>query len=273
MKINFSHVNLCLRNVNAMYFHEGLRCRQKGMVFKMRIYPAIDIRGGKCVRLRQGMFTDMTVYNDDPVQVALGFKEVGAQYIHVVDLDGALAGHGVNAGVISAIAKETGLPVQTGGGIRTIDNIREKLETGVSRVIIGTRAVREPEFVKEAIEVFGAEHIVAGLDGKNGRAAVAGWETESELEIIDLALRLKGYGLKTVVYTDIARDGMLTGPNFEYTKRLVDETGLDIIASGGVGSDVDIDMIAEAGVEGVITGKAIYEGKINLPYILSKYRV
>lgn len=250
--------------------NENLRLLER-RDFNMRIYPAIDIRGGKCVRLRQGMFADMTVYNDDPVEVAKGFLSAGAKYIHVVDLDGALAGCGVNNEVISAIARETGLPVQTGGGIRTLENIKDKLDAGVARVIIGTRAVREPEFVREAIEEFGADAIVAGLDGKNGRAAVAGWEAESELEIVDLALKLKGYGLKTVVYTDISRDGMLTGPNFEYTKRLVDETGLDIIASGGVGSEVDIDMIAEAGVEGVITGKAIYEGKINLANVLSRY--
>ena len=239
----------------------------------MRIYPAIDIRGGKCVRLRQGLFTDMTVYNDDPVQVALGFKEKGAQYIHVVDLDGALEGYSVNAEVIAEIAKQTGLPVQTGGGIRSLANIETKLKAGVERVIIGTKAVKEPEFMREAIENFGAEHIVAGLDGKNGNAAVAGWEKESGIDIIELALRFKDYGLKTVVYTDISRDGMLTGPDMDYTVRLVEETGLDIIASGGVGSEEDIDRIAEKGVEGVITGKAIYEGKIDLARVLAKYRI
>ena len=238
----------------------------------MRIYPAIDIRGGKCVRLRQGVFADMTVYNDDPVKVALDFKEKGAEYIHVVDLDGALEGYGVNAKVISDIARETGLPVQTGGGIRSLNNIEKKLQAGVARVIIGTKAVKEPEFVREAIENFGAEHIVAGLDGRNGKAAVAGWEKESESDIIELALRFKEYGLLTVVYTDISRDGMLSGPDYDYTTRLVNETGLDIIASGGVGSEEDIDRIAEKGVEGVITGKAIYEGRINLERVLSKYR-
>ena len=237
----------------------------------MRIYPAIDIRGGKCVRLRQGVFRDMTVYNDNPVEVALGFKEKGAKFIHVVDLDGALEGYSVNAEVISRIAKETGLPVQTGGGIRSFENIETKLSTGVKRVIIGTKAVKEPEFVKEAIERFGAECIVAGLDGRNGKAAVAGWEKESDMDIIELALQFKSYGLKTVVYTDISRDGMLTGPDYDYTSRLVKETGLDIIASGGVGSEDDIDRIAGSGVEGVITGKAIYEGKIDLERVLKKY--
>ena len=153
-----------------------------------------------------------------------------------------------------------------------MENIETKLNAGVARVIIGTKAVREPLFVKEAIEAFGAEHIVAGLDGRNGKAAVAGWEKESDLDIIELALQFKGYGLQTVVYTDISRDGMLTGPDFDYTTRLVDESGLDIIASGGVGSEEDIDRIAEKGVEGVITGKAIYEGKINLRRVLAKYR-
>lgn len=237
----------------------------------MRIYPAIDIRGGKCVRLRQGLFDDMTVYYENPVEVALGFREAGARYIHVVDLDGALAGRSVNTEVIANIAKETGLPVQTGGGIRSLRNIEDKLNAGVARVIIGTKAVKEPEFVAEAIREFGAEHIVAGLDGKNGKAAVSGWEKDSDLEIIELAFQLKMYGLKTVVYTDIARDGMLTGPNFEYTQKLVEKTGLDIIASGGVGSAEDIDAIEKAGVEGVITGKAIYEGRINLKEVLAKY--
>ena len=238
----------------------------------MRIYPAIDIRGGKCVRLRQGIFADMTIYNDDPVKVALGFKEAGAQYIHVVDLDGALEGYSVNAEVISKIANETGLPVQTGGGIRTLENIETKLNAGVQRVIIGTKAVKEPMFMKAALEKFGADRIVAGLDGKFGRAAVSGWEKESDFDIIDLALKFKEYGLKTVVYTDISRDGMMTGPDYDYTARLVNETGLDIIASGGVGSEEDIDKIAEKGVEGVITGKAIYEGKIDLKKVLAKYR-
>lgn len=237
----------------------------------MRIYPAIDIRGGKCVRLRQGVFADMTVYNDDPVKVALDFKEKGAEYIHVVDLDGALEGYSVNSEVISRIAYETGLPVQTGGGIRSLENIEVKLNAGVKRVIIGTKAVKEPEFVKIAIERFGSDAIVAGLDGRNGKAAVSGWEKESNTDIIELALKFKEFGLRTVVYTDISKDGMLSGPDYDYTSRLVRETGLDIIASGGIGSEEDIDRIAEKGVEGVITGKAIYEGKIRLEKVLSKY--
>ena len=238
----------------------------------MTIYPAIDIRGGKCVRLRQGVYADMTVYNENPVEVAMGFKKSGASYIHVVDLDGALEGYSVNAEVISEIARETGLPVQTGGGIRSLENIETKIKAGVARVIIGTKAVKEPEFVKTAIENFGAERIVAGLDGRNGKAAVSGWEKESGMDIIELAGLFKSYGLKTVVYTDISRDGMLSGPDYEYTHRLVKETGLDIIGSGGISSEEDIDRIAEIGVEGVITGKAIYEGKIDLKRVLSKYK-
>lgn len=237
----------------------------------MRIYPAIDIRGGKCVRLRQGVYADMTVYNENPIEVALGFKESGAEYIHVVDLDGALEGYSVNAEVISEIAKETRLPVQTGGGIRSLENIETKLNAGVSRVIIGTKAVKEPEFIKLAIERFGSDSIVAGLDGRNGKAAVAGWEKDSDVEIIELANLFKSFGLKTVVYTDISRDGMLSGPDYDYTTRLVKETGLDIIASGGISSEEDIDRISEKGVEGVITGKAIYEGKIDLRRVIAKY--
>ena len=230
----------------------------------MRLYPAIDIRGGRCVRLRQGNFEDMTVYNDNPAEVALEWKNQGAEYIHVVDLDGAQAGSAANLKSIEQIAKLTCLPVQTGGGIRSLDDIAARLNAGAARVIIGTVAVQNPEFVREAICKFGAERIVAGLDGRDGRAAVRGWEEESDRSILELAGMFAHMGAKTVIYTDIARDGMLSGPNIDYTQKLVQEAGLDIIASGGVACHDDLDRLCAIGVEGVILGKSLYEGTISL---------
>lgn len=230
----------------------------------MKIYPAIDIIDGRCVRLRQGSFDDVTVYRDDPAEVAEEFMKQGAEYIHVVDLDGAKKGHDVSAPIIRRIVESTGLPVQTGGGIRSLEDIRFKLSTGIARVIIGTMAVKEPQFVKDAIKAFGAERIVVGLDGRGGIAAINGWEQQSTADIISLACSFADMGVKTIVYTDISRDGMLIGPDVEYTARLVKETGIDIIASGGIGSPDDLAQLDTIGVEGAITGKAIYEGKINL---------
>jgi len=237
----------------------------------MRIYPAIDIRNGHAVRLRKGVFDDMTVYSDDPVSIAKEFVACGAEYIHVVDLDAARVGESENSRVIADIVRETGLPVQTGGGIRTFDSIKTKLDAGVARVIIGTRAVREPEFVEEAIKRFGADKIVVGLDAKNGFAAVEGWEKESTKSVLDLAQQFEKMGVKTIVYTDISRDGMLTGPDIETTEKLVNTTGIDIIASGGVGSPFDLVRLHEISVEGVIVGKAYYEGKVDLKKEIAQY--
>lgn len=238
----------------------------------MRLYPAIDIRGGKCVRLRQGKFDNVTVYNDDPVSVAMEWKAQGAEYIHVVDLDGAQAGNAANLDIIGHIAESTGLPVQTGGGIRTLDDIRARLDAGAQRVIIGTVAVQNPQFVADAIARFGAEHIVVGLDGKGEKAAVRGWEEESDKSILDLAVEFDKMGVRTIVYTDISRDGMLSGPNIIYTEKLVNETGLDIIASGGVAEPCDLGRLEEIGVEGVILGKSLYEGTIVLKNEIEKYK-
>ncbi len=230
----------------------------------MRLYPAIDIKGGKCVRLRQGNFDDVTVYGEDPLVAATEWKNQGAQYLHVIDLDGARTGESPNIGIIRSIAHETGLPVQTGGGIRSIESISARLDAGVERVIIGTRAVNEPEFVAEAIRRFGAGHIVVGLDGHEEYAATAGWEEDSGKTILDLARSFDAMGVRTIIYTDISRDGMLTGPNIMYTEQLVNETGLDIIASGGIGSPFDLERLEEIGVEGAVLGKSLYEGKIDL---------
>ncbi len=238
----------------------------------MRLYPAIDIRNGKCVRLRQGRFDELTVYNDNPVDAALEWKRQGAEYIHVVDLDGAKAGDSSNIGVIRKIAEATGLPIQTGGGVRSIENIRERLDAGAARVIIGTKAVKEPEFVEQALLEFGADRIVIGLDGRGEAAAIYGWEQESTSTILELACKFAGMGVGTIVYTDISRDGMLSGPNFDYTKKLITETGIDIIASGGIASSADLNKLERIGAAGAILGKSLYEGRISLEKETAKHR-
>ena len=238
----------------------------------MRLYPAIDIKNGQCVRLRQGQFAEAAIYSDKPVKVAKGFEEAGAEYIHLVDLDGALAGYSVNEEAIREIVGNVTVPVQVGGGIRTIQDIEQKLALGVARVIIGTIAVEEPKFVKEAIGYFGADRIVVGLDAKNGMVAIKGWEKISSCNAVSFAVEMKEAGVKTIVYTDITKDGMLQGPNLEHTIEMVRLTNLNIIASGGVSSLADLESLSRTGVEGVIVGKALYEKKFELKDAVRKYK-
>ncbi len=230
----------------------------------MKLFPAIDIKDGKCVRLKQGKFDEVTVYCEEPYKVAKYFEECGADYIHLVDLDGALQGQTVNANAIKKIVETVNIPVELGGGIRTMDNIRDILALGVDRVIIGTKAVQNPEFVLEAVNTFGADKIVVGIDAKNGLVAISGWEEVSKVSALDLCLDMRNIGIKTVIYTDIAKDGMLSGPNLFQTKMLAEETGLDIVASGGVSSMVDLISLNSNEIYGAIIGKAIYENKIDL---------
>ncbi len=230
----------------------------------MLLFPAIDIKNGQCVRLRQGSFQDVLVYSDTPLKIAKQWEAAGASFIHIVDLDGALVGHSVNDEVIKTIVSEIRIPVQVGGGIRTIKDIENKLNLGVERVIIGTKAVKDPGFIKEAIAKFGRERIVIGIDAKDGMVAIEGWEKVSEYTAITLALEMKKYGVNTIVYTDISKDGMLQGPNILHTKELADTTGLNIIASGGVSSLKDLEMLAEQDIYGAIIGKALYENKVDL---------
>ncbi len=236
----------------------------------MRIYPAIDIKNGKCVRLRQGNFDDMTVYNDNPVEVAKEWIKNGASYIHLVDLDGAREGSGVNSDIIKEIANLSDVPVQTGGGIRTIEDIENKLALGVRRVILGTVAVKNPEIVKEAVEKFG-DAIAVGIDAKNGMVAVSGWEEVSEVSAVDLCVKMRDYGVKTIIYTDISKDGMMGGPNIEATKEIVDATGIDIIASGGVSGMNDLENVDKINAHGAIIGKALYTGAINLKEAVDRF--
>lgn len=237
----------------------------------MKLYPAIDIKNGQCVRLCQGVFSDVNVYADKPYTIAKEFEAAGAAFIHIVDLDGALAGHTANEQAIAEIVKNVSIGTEIGGGIRTMEDIRQKLNLGLNRVIIGTKAVKEPQFIKEAIEEFGADRVVIGIDAKDGMVAIEGWETVSDRSAVAFALEMKKLGATTVIYTDIARDGMLTGPNFERTEEMIKETGMDIIASGGVSCMEDLVRLNEIGCAGAIIGKAIYEKRVNLAEAVERF--
>ena len=237
----------------------------------MQLYPAIDMKNGQCVRLRQGAFNDITVYSDRPEEVALTWQEKGATFLHLVDLDGALAGRSVNAETIRRIARAVSIPIEIGGGIRSQEAIEFMLSLGVKRVIIGTKAVEQPEFLGDMVKQFGSEAIVAGVDAKNGMVAIQGWEQVSTVSASELCLNMKSMGVEHIVYTDISRDGMLTGPNVEATRKLTVETGLDIIASGGVSCMEDLKCLHEAGIRGAIIGKALYENRIDLAEAVRLY--
>ena len=237
----------------------------------MQLYPAIDMKNGQCVRLRQGAFKDITIYSDAPEKVAAHWQEKGASFLHLVDLHGALAGYSVNEEVIRRIADTVSIPIEIGGGIRSGEAVERMLGLGVRRVIIGTKAVEHPEFLRDMVRTFGEEAIVAGVDAKDGMVAVEGWEKVSSLTARDLCLTMKEYGVRHIVYTDISRDGMLSGPNVEATRKLTEETGLDIIASGGVSCMEDLKCLHEAGIRGAIIGKALYENRIDLAEAVRLY--
>jgi phosphoribosylformimino-5-aminoimidazole carboxamide ribotide isomerase len=233
----------------------------------MIIFPAIDIRGGKCVRLTEGRFDAETVFADNPVDMALRWAAEGGEYLHVVDLDGALAGKPVNLDIIKAIVTAVAVPVQVGGGIRTLENAAELLDAGVARVILGSVAVKQPELVKRACQQYG-DKIVVGIDAKDGQAAVEGWGVSGGVDAEELAARMADAGVARIIYTDISRDGMLSGVNVAATRSLAKAAGIPVIASGGVSSLADIIAVRDAqqdGVEGVIVGKAIYTGALALP--------
>lgn len=230
----------------------------------MQLYPAIDIKNGKCVRLYKGLFDQETIFHEDPSEVAKKWEALGGTYIHVVDLDGALDGKWVNKEAIQKIVNAVNVPVQTGGGVRTLDDIKERLEIGIDRVIIGTMAVQDPDFVRQAVEEFGSQHIAVGIDAKNGYVATHGWEQVSELEAISFALQMKEIGVNVIIYTDISKDGTMEGPNIEQTKAMVDKTGMYIIASGGVSKMDDLHDTNNIGAGGTIIGKALYLDAIKL---------
>ena len=233
----------------------------------MLVIPAIDLKEGQCVRLRQGDMADSTVFSDDPVAMAQRWCAEGARRLHLVDLDGAFAGEPVNAGIIKSISRALpDLPIQIGGGIRNLDTIAAYLEAGVQYAIIGTMAARDPEFVLEACAQFPG-HIIVGIDARKGRVAAEGWANESELEATDLASRFADAGVSAVVYTDIDRDGMMQGVNVQATVALAEASGLPVIASGGISQIDDVRGLmrfARSGICGAITGRAIYEGALDL---------
>lgn len=233
----------------------------------MQIYPAIDIKNGQCVRLKQGKFDNVTVFNENPKDAAKKWIDYGASYIHIVDLDGARYGKSFTNEIIKDIINKYNIKIQTGGGIRTIKDIEEKINAGVSRVIIGTASIKNPELVKEAVKVF-KDKIAVGVDAKNGMVAIDGWENISDIKAIDLCLKMKSYGVKTIIYTDISKDGMMSGPNVEATQEIIEKTGMEIIASGGISNIKDIESIKNINAQGVIIGKALYNGAINLKDII-----
>ncbi|MCI7261252.1 MAG: 1-(5-phosphoribosyl)-5-[(5-phosphoribosylamino)methylideneamino]imidazole-4-carboxamide isomerase [Selenomonadales bacterium] len=232
----------------------------------MIIFPAIDIRDGKCVRLFKGDFNQETVFSDKPEEMAEKWQTEGAEFLHLVDLDGALAGKSQNLATVKKIIAAVNIPVELGGGIRTMENIDEVLALGVKRVILGSVAVKNPELVKEACAKYG-ERIVVGIDAKAGIVAVDGWGVSGNVDVITLAKEMAKAGVKTIIYTDISRDGTLAGVNVEATAKLARESGINIVASGGVKSTADIKALLpyeKDGIEGVIVGKSIYMKTLDL---------
>jgi len=235
------------------------------------IIPAIDLKDGRCVRLTQGDFRRVTVYSDDPVEIAKTWQENGAERIHVVDLDGSLAGSPRNKDVIQKIVEKIEVPVQVGGGIREIKTIEAYIGIGVQWAILGTMALRDMRFVQKACDAFRGR-IILGIDANDGKAAIQGWTEQTSESAIDIARRYEGYGLAAIVYTDIKRDGMETGVNIEATRNLAQLVKIPVIASGGVSSMQDIERLREVekfGVTGVIIGKALYSGAISLKEAIS----
>ncbi|TPQ24727.1 1-(5-phosphoribosyl)-5-[(5-phosphoribosylamino)methylideneamino]imidazole-4-carboxamide isomerase [Methylomonas sp. EFPC3] len=232
----------------------------------MLLIPAIDLKEGKCVRLRQGRMEDDTVFSDDPVAVAGRWVEAGAKRLHLVDLDGAFAGKPKNADIIHAIVEAyPEVPIQIGGGIRDEDTIQAYLEAGVQYVIIGTKAVSEPHFVRDAAIEFPG-HIIIGLDARDGKVAIDGWSKLSRHDVIDMAQKFESNGVAAIIYTDISRDGMMQGVNVEATAKLASSVHIPVIASGGITNLDDIralGAVAQEGIMGAITGRAIYEGTLD----------
>ncbi|MEI7027810.1 1-(5-phosphoribosyl)-5-[(5-phosphoribosylamino)methylideneamino]imidazole-4-carboxamide isomerase [Paenibacillus sp. y28] len=230
------------------------------------IYPAIDIRGGQCVRLIQGDYSQETVFNPNPLEVAKSWEAQGASWIHLVDLDGAKAGQPVNDGVIGEIARSVQVPVQVGGGLRTEADVERLLGLGVSRVILGTAAIEDRAFTEAVLAKYG-DKVAIGIDARNGQVATRGWLETSEVRAEDLAVELGRKGAETFIFTDISRDGMMKGPNVEAIVRLAEVSGKQVIASGGVSNVDDLVRLSEhsgKGVSGAIVGKALYIGSIDL---------
>ncbi len=235
----------------------------------MEVIPAIDLRGGRCVRLHQGDFARETVFSDDPLAMARHWQEQGGRRLHLVDLDGAATGEPAHLEIIAAIVAALDIPVQVGGGIRNAATARAWLDTGVERVVIGTAAVRNPAMVADLCREQGCQRVVVAVDARDGTVAVQGWTESGQITVLEMAQQMIGLGVARLLYTDIARDGMLTGPDLTTSAQLAQETGMAVLASGGVASIEDIRNLAQTGVEGVIVGRALYTGAITLPNALN----
>lgn len=233
----------------------------------MIIFPAIDILDGQCVRLIQGDYNQESVYSNSPVDMAKQWEEKGAEFIHIVDLDGAKSGNSTNKDIIQKIAQTVNIPVQVGGGIRSLEIIDAHINNGVNRVIIGTAAIQDPEFLKAAVEKYG-DKIVVSLDARNGFIATDGWTDTSEVKALDLVKDLEKIGVKTIVYTDIAKDGMLQGPNLDEQQAINEATTIDVIASGGVTTKKDVENLQALNMYGAIIGKALYDGKLEFESVV-----
>lgn len=237
----------------------------------MELYPAIDLRGGRCVRLLQGQFDAETVYSDDPVQTALRWQSEGTRWLHVVDLDGARTGKPQQLHILENIVDAVRIDVQFGGGIRAEHHLLKAFEAGATRVVLGSVAILYPEFAERIFDEW-KERVVLGVDVREGKVAIRGWQEQTEVDALELIQRMAELGARRVIVTDIARDGTLQGPNLQLLKRLVQEAGIPIIASGGVSSLDDLLALKETGVEGAIIGKALYTGAINLKEALEQVR-
>ena len=229
----------------------------------MKLLPAIDLLGGNCVRLFRGDFDTAHQVADDPLSTARSFQKAGAGWIHMVDLDGARTGDGINRPVILHVAQNTSLKVEVGGGIRSMDAIDTYLQGGVSRVILGSAALEDPPLVKKAVEQYG-QRIAVGIDAKNGQVAARGWLSTSSVDYLTLAKQMENLGVSTIIYTDIAKDGMMLGPNFEQMKALRQAVSCDLVASGGIRSLEDLQQLQDIGIDWAILGKSIYQGAIDL---------
>jgi phosphoribosylformimino-5-aminoimidazole carboxamide ribotide isomerase len=230
----------------------------------MVIIPAIDLKNGLCVRLLQGRKSEMTVYNEDPVEVARAFAAAGAEMIHVVDLDGAFnEAESTNRAVVGKIVDAVDIPIEFGGGVRSLDDVQQLCDAGVAWVVLGTVAAEEPARLKDFVNSFGLK-ICVGIDARDGRVMTRGWETATPLMAVDLARSVAECGVERIIYTDIARDGALTGPNIEQTLAVARSANVRVTASGGVSSLDDIERLRDAGVDSVIVGKALYEGRFRL---------
>ena len=229
----------------------------------MIIFPAIDIKDGRCVRLTQGRFDQVSIYNDNPAEVARLWESMGAQYIHLVDLDGAKDGSPASRDMVKSVIDAVDIPVQVGGGIRSLERADQLIELGARRIILGTAAVNDRELTQAVAERYPGRTAVS-VDAVNGMAAVNGWAKVSDTDVLDICAFMKEIGINTLIYTDILMDGMLKGPNFGEYERLMRETSLDIIASGGVTTKEDITRLAKMGIYGAIVGKALYDEKIDL---------